>query len=533
MLETDYRAWISRTETSTKELAAMGRQAAGLGYSPRISLLLVIDDADEVWIKSSVDSISRQVYPHLEICICDNGSERQHVGNVLEDYAATDERIRLSRLLEKESWAGAHNVAFAMATGEFVALLEQGDELAPEGLFKVVEFLQSVSADVVYTDEDQIDVSGRRFDPVFKPYWSPDLLLSTAYIGRLCVMRRDILETLEMFREDRAGAEEHDLTLRLSEKSDRIFHLPEVVYHRRRLHGPGESRSQATSLAIEDALSRRGEDATVEPANGSCRVIRRVGGTPEVSVVVHAPEVWTDWSLVDRLVCETAYPIRRIAEARLDRTGNTAAARMSHPLPARTLNLAASEGGGEYLAFIDARARIADSNWLAEMLGHAQRQGVGAVGCKVLDPSGGLRHGGSLVDTSRLTGDPREGVTESNDYLPLTDRPFNFGATSAECMMVRRATFEEAGGFDDTNLPNAFYDLDLSFRFRENGLLNVYTPYTDVVCKGSHRLPYIEEIEYMWHRWWEMVVQVLHYRLSPPHPAHHEFDKRALLLLPL
>ena len=86
-----------------------------------------------------------------------------------------------------------------------MALLEQGDELAPEAIFKVVEVLQDVGADAIYTDEDHVDLSGRRFDPVFKPYWSPDLLLSTAFIGRLCVVRRDILDTSEMFRENCAG----------------------------------------------------------------------------------------------------------------------------------------------------------------------------------------------------------------------------------------------------------------------------------------------------------------------------------------
>jgi len=515
---------------------AMGRQVAGLVYLPPISLLLVIEDADEVWIKSSVDSILRQVYPHLEICLCDNGSGRPHVRNVLEDYAAADKRIRLSRLPEKGSWAGAYNAAFSMATGEFVALLEQGDELAPEAIFKVVEFLQGVDADVIYTDEDRIDVSGRRSYPVFKPYWSPDLLLSTGYFGRLCVVRRDILETPEMFTENREGAEEHDLTLRLSEKTDLIFHLPEVLYHRRTLPGvpgAGERRTQASSLAIEEALSRRGENATLEPelADGSYRVIRRVGGSPEVSVVVHAPEGWTDWSLVNRLEGQTAYPIHRIIEASVGRTESTSAARVGHPFPARTLNLAAGKSGGEYLVFMDARARITDSRWLAEMLGHAQRREAGAVGCKLLDPSGDLRHGGSLIETNRLTGDPQERVLEGGDYLPLTDRPFNVSAASAECMMVRRATFEDAGGFDDANLPTAFYDLDLSFRFRESGLLNVYTPYVRVVCEGPRHLPHTKEIEYMWNRWWKMVVQLLHYRLSPLHPAHHGLDKERLFLL--
>ena len=513
----------------------MSLQSVSLRYLPLVSLALVVSDDDEVWIRKSVDSVLRQVYQYMELCICDNGSRRQHVTEVLEDYAATGS-VTVRRLSEKQSWAGAYNQAISMTTGEFVALLEGGDEIAPEAIFKVVEFLQHVPADVVYSDEDRIDVGGRRSDPVFKPYWSPDLLLSTAYVGRLCVVRRSIFGTVQVFREGFEGGEEQDLALRLSEKTDRIYHLPEMLYHRRRLPTAfGEPRSKVSPRAIEDALARRGADATIEPgmANSSYRVVWRVRGCPKVSVVVHAPAGWTDWSLVDQLEEQTAYPIHRIIEASVDRAGHPSVARVSHPFPAQALNLAAGEAGGEYLVFMDARAQIADPEWLLEMLGHAQRQEVGAVGCKLLSPSGGLRHGGSLIEINRVTGDPPEHVSEDRNDLPLTDRTFNFGAASAECMMVRRVSFEEAEGFDDANLPNALYDLDLSFRFRENGLLNVYTPYAHVVCRGSHNLPYVEEIEYVWNRWWGELVQALYYRTSPLHHAHDGFDKEALFVLQL
>lgn len=537
-METDYGHWLSSSQAGAQELAAMRLQSVGLRYLPLVSLALVVGDHDEVWIKKSVDSVLRQVYQRLELCICDNGSGRQHVSEVLEDYAATG-RVSVRRLSEKQSWAGACNEAISMTTGEFVALLEGGDEIAPEAIFRVVEFLQSVPADVVYTDEDRIDVGGRRADPVFKPYWSPDLLLSTAYVGRLCVLRRSIIGTAQVFREGFRGGEEHDLALRLSEKTDRIYHLPEVLYHRRKLPiAPGDPESRGSPRAIEEALDRRGVDATVEPgvANSSYRVIRRGRELPKVSIVVHAPEGWPDWSLVDRLEEQTAYPIHRIVEASFGRTehppvASVANARVSHPLPARALNLAAREAGGEYLVFMDASTQTMDPGWLLEMLGHAQRQEVGAVGCKVMGLSGGLRHGGSLIAINQLIGDPREHDYESSYYLPLIDHTFNFGSASAECMMVRSVSFLEAGGFDDANLPNAFYDLDLSFRFRENGLLNVYTPYALIVCEGSHKITYVEEIEYMWNRWWGMVVQALHYRTSPLDPTHHGFDKEAIFVL--
>src|SRR3712207_1196360 len=177
----------------------MGRQAVSFKERPRISMMLVVSDADEVWIKSTVNSVLAQVYPYLELCICDNGSERPHVRQVLQDYAAGEERIKIRRLPERRSLVEAYEALVSMAGGDFVALLDQGDEIPSEAAFKVAEFLQSVAADVVYTDEDRIDVSGERSGPIFKPYWSPDFQLSTFYTGRLCVIRRSVLETASAF----------------------------------------------------------------------------------------------------------------------------------------------------------------------------------------------------------------------------------------------------------------------------------------------------------------------------------------------
>jgi GT2 family glycosyltransferase len=539
LAETDYGRWLSSSETSEQELAAMAQQIAGLRYKPLVSIALVISDQDEVWIRDCVDSVLQQVYPHLELCICDNGSGRRHVLEVLEEYEAAG-HAKVRRLPEKRSWAGAYNEALSMTNGEFVALLDGGDEIAPEAIFKVVELLQDVRADVVYTDEDHIDVGGRRSDPVFKPYWSPDLLMSTPYVGRLCVVRRSILGVAGRFREGFRGVEEQDLALRLSEVTERIYHLPEVLYHRRRLlTASGEPQKRWVSpRAIEDALARQGAAATVEPGmtRGSYRVVRSVKGLPKVSVVLHAPEGWTNWSLGDRLAEQTAYPVHQIIEARVGRAGPSSAARVSHPFPARALNLAAGEAEGEYLVFMDVRAQPTDTGWLSELLGQAQRQEVGAVGCRLLDPSGGMRHGGSLVEINQLTGDPREEMKrlignpreralEGGEYLPLTDYAFNYEATSMECMMVRRASFERVEGFDDANLPNALYDLDLSFRLRELGLLNVYTPYTQAVCRGFRNLPWVEETEYVWNRWWDKLVQILHYQTSPVYLAYHGLDE--------
>lgn len=538
MPETDYNRWISYTATSEEEIAAIERQVEVLGYLPRFSLVLVVSDVDEVWVRSTIGSVLEQLYPHLELCICDNGTSRPHVAETLREYAETDERVKVERLPVRRSWAEAHNAAVAMAEGDYVALLDQGDELAPEALFKVAEHLQYVRPDIIYTNEDWIDLSSRRSDPVFKPYWSPDLLLSTAYIGRLCVMRREMLDTPSgPFREGFEGAEEYDLLLRLSEQTKRIRHLPEMLYHRRRLAETSEAAAgpdQAALRALEDAVVRREINATLRTglAEGSFRIVRRPGGRPRVSVIIASPE-GAALSLPEELSEKTSYPVHQVIVATNGREVKTSGDRVSHPSMARALNLAAGEAEGELLVFMDFRAQVTDDDWLFEMVREVRRPEVGAVGARVMNPSGGVRDGGSMVELNRLTGYVERPVYGGGRYLPLVDYPFNFGAASAECMMVRRGLFERVGGFDDENLPSTFYDLDLSFRFRELGLLNVYTPYARVVCRGNRPAPGREEIEYMWKRWWERLVQTLYYQRSPLHPGHHALDREALSVLPL
>ncbi len=536
MPETDYKTWISTTEASQQELAAMRRQVAGFEYLPKISLILVVSDADEVWIKSSIDSVISQIYPRLELCVCDNGSVRPHVPEVLEDYTATEERIKVRRLSKEKSRAGAYNAALSMSTGEYVALLGQDDEIASDALFKVVEFLQDFRADVIYTNEDSIDVSGGRSDPIFKPYYSPDLLLSTAYTGRMCVMRKSLLEAPEAFRDGIGEAEEQDLLLRLSERTDSIRHLPGMLYHRRKLpelEMSGNSPGRASARVIEEALERREEDATVQPGlvRGSFRVFRSLHGRPRVSVIVSVPEGAAGVPLVKELKRETSYPIHQVILASAGYEAPTSNDHVSHPFLARALNLAADKAESEYLAFVDGRARITNPEWLWEMVSQAQRPDVGAVGCRLLNQDGTLRHGGTFIETSRLVDSLDEPVFDK-EPPPLVDlAPFNFTAASAECMVVRATVFEEAEGFDDERLPATFYDLDLCFRLREKGLLNLYTPYASMVCGSPGPSPGEGEIGYMWRRWWEELVRLLYYRWSPLHAGNNGVYSGAQIFL--
>lgn len=529
MSDKAYTSYVRRSTPKAEELLLMGQRLSTLADPPTISVLLAVSDPDEVWIKESASSVLEGLYPHVELCVCDNASERRHVAQTLEEIAASDGRVKVRRLRRASGRTRAFRGALSLARGRFVTLLGEGDTLAPEALFRVAELLQNVEADVVYADEDRVDVAGLRSDPVFKPYWSPDLLLSTMYVGRPCVIRTALVRNLGGFREDLEGAAEHDLLLRVAEKTSRVVHLPGVIYHRR-IYERGvpqtdENAREAARRAVGEALGRRAVEAAVEPGQDpdSLRVIRNLSGRPSVSVVALASEPGSV-ERAQELARDPDYPVHEVIPAPTW-TGDT---------PARAANLAAGGATGEYLLFVRDYSGATSPEWMVGLLRQAQRPEVGVVGGRVADADGNLRYAGSfLPELGSLIGfhlsvlSPDQGLR----YVPVEDHPLNPHAVSADCMMVRRSVFEDAGGFDEEALPATFYDLDLSLRLGEKGLVNVYVPEAGVVCATDRPQPGMREIRLMWERWWPTLAKTLYYRDTPLRTAERPLDGDLLYLV--
>jgi hypothetical protein len=512
----------------------MEERLVGFWNPPTVSVLLAVSDPDEVWIKASLSSVLDGIYPHVELCVCDNASERPHVGQALDGLAASDERVKVRRLPKAASLAQAYNEALALAMGRFVTFLGEGDELAPEAFFYAVEVLQDTEADVIYGDEDSVDISDRRSNPVFKPYWSPDMFLSVPYLGRPCVIRRDLVEGLGGLREGFEGAEEHDLMLRVAEKTDRICHVPKMLYRRRtyeREPAPeGSVSREAARRAVKEALKRRDSEATVEPGPtpGSIRVVRGLSRRPTVSVVALVTAPGFASSDPEK---ESSYPLHEVIPARAG--GGVAPEERATSVPvAKAANLAAGRATGEYLLFVRNYRGATSSEWVLELLRQARRDEVGAVGGRVLNGDGSTRNAGSYLNLSKLTGSSSDALPqrETSRFLPVIDHPFNPAAVAIDCMMIRRSVFEDVGGFDEGELPTAFYDLDLCFRLGESGLLNVYTPDASVFSREVlWPLPGVKQIGYMWERWWPVLVKMLHYEDSPLLAGSEKLDEDLLL----
>jgi O-antigen biosynthesis protein len=496
----------------------MRRLVARLPWRPRVSLLATIDDPDEVWIRTTFASLRAQIYPDWELCACDNGSVRPHVAATLRALRA-DRRLKVKTLPEPAARAEALAAALAVASGELCALVGCGDELAPDALFRAVEAANGDRPDIVYTDEVVVDEVGEPSAARLKPSWSPDLLLAGNYLGRLCVIRRDLVEAVGG---PAAGVDddevEHDLLLRVSERARGIRHLPAILYRRRTLP-PAEADPppSASARAARAALRRRGEDASVRRGeDGWLRVERRAAHLSTVAAIVRVEGAASTAPVLRDL--DGADAVDEIVIAGGRRGAFPGREQVAAATPAHAITLAAARTTSEFLLLLDGRGRPADRpgvGWIDALLAHAERSGVGAVGCRLLYRDGRLRQGGTLIDLDALTRRSYERMPTSSGAVAAAGRPFNPDIVRADCMMVSRARFDALGGLDSDRLGRSLYDVDFTLRLAERGLLNVYTPAVTFVCGVERELPPPAEVAYLWERWWERLSAAL----SCQHPA--------------
>jgi len=497
--QAQYARWVELNTPTPADLERMRLEVAGLDYQPLISIVTPVYDVDEVWLRKAIDSVLRQVYPKWQLCLVDDGSKKPHIPPLLREYAEKDPRIKTIRQ-KNGGISAASNAGLQLAEGEFVALLDHDDELAPEALYQVVRRLNAESdLDLLYSDEDKLDLEGRRETPFFKPDWSPDLLLSMNYICHLTVVRKRLLDEVGGFRSLLDGSQDHDLLLRLTERTQRIAHLPRVLYHWRNLP---QSTSvsvaakpytiDAARKALEEALERRGREGfvVVDP-RGFYAVRYKLRAQPRISIIIPTKDkVELLKQCIDSIRTKSSYPHYELLV--VDNNSSEPAtfrylAELSPPHRVLTdkqpfnwaaiNNAAAAQATGEYLLFLNNDVQVLTADWLEAMLEHAQRPEVGAVGARLLFPDNTVQHAGVVMGIGGVAGHAFKLHKEGQpSYIHQADVIRNYSAVTGACMMVRRGVFEELGGFDE-QLRVAFNDVDLCLRMRERGYLIVYTPY--------------------------------------------------------
>ena len=292
-----YELWVRENRLTDVDRKRILKHIHSFSYRPTFSLIVPVYNTDQRWLRRCLDSVVGQLYSEWELCIADDASTDPAVKEVLNEYKARDERIRVVFRQENGHISASSNSALEMATGEFVALLDHDDELAENSLYENAALLnEHPDADMIYSDEDKITEEGIRHSPFFKPDWSPDTFLSQMYTCHLGVYRTDLVRSIGGFRIGFEGSQDYDLVLRLTDKTEKIYHIPKVLYHWRTIHGSTalahESKNYAYKAglkAIQEALDRRKEGGWVENVvnyPGQYLVHYPVMGRPLISIII-------------------------------------------------------------------------------------------------------------------------------------------------------------------------------------------------------------------------------------------------------
>lgn len=540
----DYQVWISKNENWDVE--AIQKEIQNFKYQPKISILMPVYNVEQNWLEKCIQSVQNQFYPNWELCMADDCSTDASVRPILEKYAQSDERIKVVFRSENGHISRATNSALEIATGEFVALLDNDDELAPIAFYEVVKALnENPELDLIYSDEDKIDMQGNRFDPAFKPDWSPDLLLGTNYISHLGVYRRSIMNEIGGFRPGFEGSQDYDLVLRFTEKTtaQRIHHIPKVLYYWRILP-TSTAADQSTKgyafeaglKAVQEALVRRGIKGTAHHAagNGLYDVEYEVLSTDLVSIIIPTRDGYDDMlRCLNSIVAKTSYPNYEVIVAdngstdeRMEKLYAKFKGQLgerfrveSIDIPfnySRINNLAAQKAKGKYLLFLNNDTEVITPGWITKMVSFAQFERIGMVGAKLYYPNQTIQHAGVIVGLGGAAGHCHHTYPKGDfGYFGKLEINVNYLAVTAACCMIRKADFEQLGGFEE-KLTVAFNDVDLCLREYEAGHDNVWLHGVELYhyesqTRGYENTPekkarFDQETKFMEDRWGKYIV---------------------------
>lgn len=447
----DYATWVACHDTPTAaDLAALRTLIEGLPARPVFSLVLSGGDASAAARARSLASLEAQVYPHWQLC---EGGEA--------------------------------------AAGDFVGLMAAGDVLAPQALALIAaEIAAHPETDIVYTDEDRLDAEGRRHAPRFKPDWDAELLLGQDYLNHLAVFRRGLVAP-------GAGCDAYDLALRAVERTvpQRIRHIPHVLYHASQPPTDGA----AALRAVAGHLARTGSAAAVTAGLGGMpRVVHPLPDpAPLVSLLVPTRDgVELVRQCLDGLLHGTDYPALEVIILDNDSVQPDTIAYfreiaadprvrvLPQPGPfnfSAINNAGVAAASGSIVGFINNDIKVIGPDWLREMVAHACRLEVGAVGAKLLYGDGTIQHGGVILGIGGVGAHAhRRFPADHPGDMGRLRLVQSFSAVTAACLMMRKALFDEVGGFDADHLAVAFNDVDLCLKLRARGYRVVWTPYAEL-----------------------------------------------------
>ncbi|MBE5870348.1 MAG: glycosyltransferase family 2 protein [Lachnospiraceae bacterium] len=507
-----------------REMDKQLEEIKGISQDIKFSIIVPLYNTPELYLRKMIESVLTQTYENFELCLAD-GSDRKHryVGDICREYRWHDKRVVYKKLKKNAGISGNTNACMEMATGDYFALFDHDDFLHPTALYENYKAIKEQKADFLYSDENTFhETIDDAYNPHYKPDFSPDYLRSVNYICHLTVFSRKLYEKVGGFRQEFDGSQDYDMILRLTEKAEKIVHIPEILYYWR-AHAQSTAQDihakdycmDAAKRALSEHLKRVGLKGTVE--DGAVlswyRMKYEIEGEPLISIIIpNKDHIDLLKRCIDSILLRSSYQNIEIivVENNSERKSTFEYYETLTDERIRVVtwesefnysainNFGVSFAKGEYILLLNNDMEVISEDWLQEMLMFAQRSDVGAVGAKLYYPDDTIQHAGVILGIGGVAGHSHKYFAkEEPGYFARLVVAQNLSAVTAACMMMPKKVFAEVGGLDEA-YKVAFNDVDLCMKIRKAGYLIVYTPYAQLyhyesVSRGSEDTP--EKVE--------------------------------------
>lgn len=486
---------------------------------PLISIVMPVYNIDPKWLDIAIHTISDQWYENWELCIADDKSTNPKTIEYLQQI--TNPKIKITYLQENLNISGASNAAIELAMGDYIALMDNDDEITPNALYEMVKAINEHNAEFIYSDEDLVTEAGLYTYPHFKPDFSPDLLMSHNYITHFTCFSKKLLDKVGYFDPEHDGAQDFELFLRLTEKTSQIYHIQKVLYHWRMLPsstcvntGVKPAALEAGRMALVKALKRRGIPGVVENTKMSHYFrVRYEIKEPLISIVIpfkDKPELlemcvnsvlgkstYKNYEIIgisNNSEEAATFELMQQLEA-LDNRVNFYEYNVEFNYADINNHAVNTYAKGEQILLLNNDIEVIEPTWIEAMLEHSQRENVGCVGAKLYYPNDRIQHAGVIIGLGGYAGHSHKMFNrDAQGYFNRLNTVQDFSAVTAACLMIKKSLYQEVGGLDAVNFKVAYNDVDFCLRVLEKGYYNVFTPFAELyhhesISRGYENTP--------------------------------------------
>ena len=532
--KTNYAKWIEINEQKFY-------QTEPLEYTPLISIITPVYNTEVRYLKEMIESVLVQTYSNWELCIADDASTETETLKTLQYYEKRYKNIKITYREKNGHISQASNSALSLAKGEYVAFLDHDDTLAPNALYEMVKKLnENPKLKLIYSDEDKIDENAKRYNPHFKSGWNPDMFFSQNYICHLVFLKKDVVDTIGGFRIGYEGSQDYDLLLRSLHvvKDDEIDRVEKVLYHWRAIEGSTAYGSNEKAYAHEAGLKALQDyfldtDKQIIVEDGLLPNTYKVNYPipslpPFVSLLIPTRDGYEILSkCIESIREKTLYPNYEIIVLDNQTTcpqtlayfekikchENVTILKYDKEFNYSAINnFGVRHAKGKIIGLINNDVEVINKGWLTEMVSHAIREDIGAVGAMLYYDNETIQHAGVVLGIGGVAGHSHKYFPRDADgYFSRLKIIQNYSAVTGACLLVRKSLYEEVNGLDEKNLKVAFNDVDFCLKLLEKGYRNLWTPYVELyhhesVSRGQEDNQdkikrFNKEVAYMQKRW--------------------------------